>query len=168
MSQLLIHLWGDYILQSDWMATYKTKDSIAAFAHALMYSSFFILLRPSLTAWLVICGTHFLIDRFRLARYVVWAKNWIAPREAWIGPTPRRGLRNDLWERGNTPKYADGSQFVALRRTPPWEACQPTGYRNRNDASMDECVASDNRGQHHAFDYQCVRAEIPVNASGSG
>ncbi len=29
--------------------------------------------------WLVIFGTHFLIDRFRLARYVVWAKNWMGP-----------------------------------------------------------------------------------------
>jgi len=28
---------------------------------------------------LTICSTHFAIDRWRLARYVVWAKNFIAP-----------------------------------------------------------------------------------------
>ena len=82
MTQLLLHLWGDYIFQSDWMAQNKTKNSLAALAHCLTYSVAFWLLRPSLAAWGVIFGTHFLIDRFRLARYIVWAKNWMAPYAA--------------------------------------------------------------------------------------
>lgn len=74
--QLLAHAVGDYVLQSDWMATEKTKRSLAAWAHAFAYSLPFLLLSPSATAWGVIVGTHFLIDRWRLARYIVWLKNW--------------------------------------------------------------------------------------------
>lgn len=77
--QLLAHLVGDYVLQSDWMATQKTKRLAVALVHALCYSLPFLAFRPSLAAWLVIVGTHALIDRFRLARYVVWAKEWLSP-----------------------------------------------------------------------------------------
>lgn len=75
MTPLILHLIGDYVLQSQWMAENKTRSSAAAAAHALVYSLPFLILRPSLNAWLVILVTHFLIDRFGLARYVVWLKN---------------------------------------------------------------------------------------------
>jgi hypothetical protein len=83
MIQLILHLIGDYITQSDWMAMNKTKAHLPALVHALVYSLPFLFLvgsahNPPL-AWAVIFVTHFLIDRFRLARYVVWAKNWIGP-----------------------------------------------------------------------------------------
>lgn len=77
--QLVVHAIGDYVFQSDWMANNKTKQHFAAFCHALAYSLGFLVFRPSLVAWIVIFGTHFLIDRYRLARYLVWAKNLIAP-----------------------------------------------------------------------------------------
>lgn len=77
--QLLCHAIGDYILQSDWMATEKTKRSIAALVHVVTYGLPFLFLRPSIAAMAVIVGTHFVIDRWRLARYVVWAKNFIGP-----------------------------------------------------------------------------------------
>jgi len=80
MVQLLLHLWGDYILQSDWMAQNKTKASLPAAIHAVCYSLPFWFLRPTLAAWLVILVTHFFIDRFRLARYVVWVKNFMSPK----------------------------------------------------------------------------------------
>jgi hypothetical protein len=75
VEQLILHLWGDYIVQSHWMAQNKTKHWWPALAHAAMYSVFFGLLNPRLSAWFVIFATHFLIDRYRIARYVVWAKN---------------------------------------------------------------------------------------------
>jgi Protein of unknown function (DUF3307) len=81
--QLLVHALGDYILQSDWMANNKTKHWWPALAHAAIYSLPFILFQPSAAAWLVIFGTHFLIDRYRLARYVVWTKNWLGPNQPW-------------------------------------------------------------------------------------
>ena len=61
--QLLAHLAGDYVLQSDWMAREKTSRIAVALAHALCYSLPFLFLRPSLAAWLVIVGTHATIDR---------------------------------------------------------------------------------------------------------
>lgn len=77
--QLVCHAIGDYILQSHWMATEKTKRSLAAAVHVVTYALPFLLLRPSLAALAVIVGTHFVIDRWRLARFVVWAKNWAGP-----------------------------------------------------------------------------------------
>lgn len=88
MTQLLAHLWGDYILQSEWMAQNKTKQSLAALIHALLYAATFLLLTRHWLALAVIVGTHFLIDRFRLARYAVWLKNG-GPFNSWgfVSPT---------------------------------------------------------------------------------
>lgn len=81
--QLVAHAVGDYILQSDWMATEKTKQNAAAATHAITYTLPFLFLSPSPLALAVICGTHFAIDRWRLARYIVWAKNWLGPNKPW-------------------------------------------------------------------------------------
>jgi hypothetical protein len=81
--QLVAHAVGDYLLQSDWMARNKTTRSIAALAHVATYALPFLLLRPSLPAFAVIAGTHFVIDRWRLARFVIWAKNWLGPNRPW-------------------------------------------------------------------------------------
>jgi len=80
-NQIVAHLIGDYILQSDWMANEKTKQSFAASVHAATYTLPFLFITQSVAALAFIFGTHFLIDRFRLARYVVWLKNgnWSAP-----------------------------------------------------------------------------------------
>jgi len=75
MIQLILHLIGDYVTQSDWMAQNKTKRFAPAAAHAVVYSLPFLLLGPSWLAFAVILVTHFLIDRYRLARFVVWLKN---------------------------------------------------------------------------------------------
>ena len=75
-NQLMAHMIGDYIFQSHWMATNKTKSNIAAFLHAATYTIPFMFLTKSLFALAVIFLTHFIIDRFRLARYVNWLKNW--------------------------------------------------------------------------------------------
>ena len=77
MEQLILHLFGDYIIQTDWMAKHKTSRAFVAFIHALTYSLPFLLLQPSWMAFMVILWTHFLIDHFRLVRYVMFAKNWI-------------------------------------------------------------------------------------------
>lgn len=83
MSELILHLFGDYVTQSDWMATEKTRNSRAAAAHAFVYSLPFLLLSPSMEAFAVIFWTHFFIDRYRLARYVCFAKNYLGPRSYW-------------------------------------------------------------------------------------
>lgn len=73
--QLVAHAVGDYVVQSHWMATEKTKQSFAAAVHAASYALPFLLITQSPAALAVIIVSHFLIDRYRLARYVVWLKN---------------------------------------------------------------------------------------------
>tara|TARA_R100001079_G_scaffold98267_1_gene62037 strand:- start:191 stop:571 length:381 start_codon:yes stop_codon:yes gene_type:complete len=84
MAQLILHLVGDYLLQSGWMANNKSKSSLAAGVHALTYSLPFLILGPSLAAWLVIFVTHFFIDRYALARHVAVVKNYLAPKKHWL------------------------------------------------------------------------------------
>lgn len=78
---ILAHMVGDYVLQSDWMAMNKTKSWKIAATHVLIYGLPFLLLMPSAAAWLFIVTTHFIIDHWRLARHVGWAKNFLAPAE---------------------------------------------------------------------------------------
>jgi ammonia channel protein AmtB len=102
--QLVAHLVGDYILQSDWMAENKTKRFLPAAIHASLYSALFLIFRPSRAAFAVILVSHFFIDRYRLARYLVWAKNWIGP---YFGPVEINmgGVYQDRqWRRRNPTK----------------------------------------------------------------
>jgi hypothetical protein len=78
--QILLHLIGDYVVQSDWMAGEKTKKSVAALVHAVTYTLPFLFLTGSPTALAFIGFTHFVIDRWRLARYVCWVKNIPSPK----------------------------------------------------------------------------------------
>lgn len=122
--QLLCHAIGDYILQSDWMANEKTKKSVAALAHVATYGLPFLLLRPSWKAYAVIVGTHFVIDRWRLARFVVWGKNFLAP-------LTKLGLER-VDETTVAPSGAihsiRGHQYKIVRTNPAWKECQATGY----------------------------------------
>jgi len=78
MEQLILHLFGDFVTQSDWMALNKSKRSWPAFCHASIYSLPFLLI-GSLPAVGMIFVTHFFIDRFRLVRYLIFAKNRLGP-----------------------------------------------------------------------------------------
>jgi hypothetical protein len=80
VDELLAHLFGDYVVQSTWMAERKLVAHGPALAHALTYAACFVPLTRSPTRLAVIAGTHFAIDRWRLARYLTWAKNQAAPR----------------------------------------------------------------------------------------
>lgn len=77
---LLAHLAGDYLFQSHWMATEKTKRWWPAIVHAVTYGVPFLMVTRAPLALAVIVGTHAVIDRYQLARHVMWAKNQIAPK----------------------------------------------------------------------------------------
>lgn len=62
------------------MALEKTSAHLPAAAHAVTYAACFLPLTRDPRALAVIAGSHFVIDRWRLARHVVWAKNQLAPR----------------------------------------------------------------------------------------
>ena len=74
MTQLLAHLIGDYVLQSHVMATRKTSSWGWALTHAVFYGLPFLLLVSHAWQWVVIVGTHAVIDRYRLAGY--WCRWW--------------------------------------------------------------------------------------------
>lgn len=102
---LVAHGVGDYLAQSHWMAQEKTKAHAPAVLHALTYTVPFLVLTRSPWRLTAIAGSHFLVDRYRLARYVVWAKNQMAP----IDYRPGKGDMAGAW----TGYPAD---------TPPWLA----------------------------------------------
>jgi hypothetical protein len=82
--QIICHLFGDYVLQSSWMANNKVKRWFPAVVHSLVYYiPFFFLIHPSLLASLVIVGTHAILDRFRIARYIAYANHYLSPPCDW-------------------------------------------------------------------------------------
>lgn len=74
-SQLVAHAVGDYVLQSHWMAVEKGRGWGAAALHGASYTVPFLLLTHSPVALLTIGVTHTVVDRYRVAKYVVWARN---------------------------------------------------------------------------------------------
>lgn len=82
--QLLAHLIGDYILQSEWMAVNKTKRSFPAFVHVFFYTIPFCFLTTNVYALILISGTHFLIDRFSIAQHICKVRNYICPIRLWF------------------------------------------------------------------------------------
>lgn len=76
MLQLILHLFGDYITQSDRMANEKVKNIRMALLHAFIYSvPFYIFIDMSVIAFLVIFLTHAVIDRYRVVKYIIFARN---------------------------------------------------------------------------------------------
>lgn len=118
MRRLIAHLLGDYVVQSDWMAKTKTTEQVPAVAHAASYAACFLPLTRSPKALLVIGGTHYVIDHWRLARYLVWAKNQIAPVEhryplaesKWHG----YGVLKDDWLGGGLLFIADNTMHLII------------------------------------------------------
>ncbi len=151
MEQLILHLIGDYLTQSDWMAQNKTKAFWPACCHAIFYSLPFGLLaiyspRPVL-AMDVIFVTHFFIDRYRLARYVVWIKNWMGPKVAWYRePSGVTGVDNGVVAR------------FCTQATPPFSDCAATGYPPDRPAWLAVwlLIIADNT-MHLAINYAALR-----------
>ncbi len=79
-TQIVAHLIGDYLIQSDWMANEKTKQTFPAFVHALFYTLPFLYITLSWKALVLILLSHLIMDRFRLARYICWVKNVVGPK----------------------------------------------------------------------------------------
>lgn len=82
--QLLAHLIGDYVLQSEWMALNKTKRSWPAVVHVFFYTIPFCFISTNFEELILISGTHFLIDRFSIAKYVANIRDYICPIKLWF------------------------------------------------------------------------------------
>lgn len=79
-SAVLAHMVGDYIVQTSWMANNKQDRISPAVAHAVTYTACFLPLTRRPRTLAIIGGTHFVIDHWRLARHLCWAKNQLAPK----------------------------------------------------------------------------------------
>lgn len=132
MDPVLAHFVADWVFQSQWMASSKTSRWLPAAVHVAVYGALFALLVPAARSWpvlAVVVGTHYLIDRYRLARHVNWLANFIAPwmrlmawERKYRGVPP--GLRDDddRWE----PSEEDDP--IRWRSTnPPWSECSTYG-----------------------------------------
>lgn len=142
MEQLLLHLLGDYVTQSDWMAQNKTSKYLPAVVHATVYTLPFILLTRSPAALFVMWLTHFLIDRFRLARYVCFVKNLI------FAPISEHSERhvNSVGDVHYIPK----KYF--------WSECKATGYHPDTPIWLATglMIIADNF-MHLTINYLCLR-----------
>jgi hypothetical protein len=97
------HLAGDYLLQSHWMANEKVGGIKPALAHGTVYALCHLPVTHDPIKLAIIGGTHVVIDYFRLAKHVSWAKNQLSPKKY-------RHPYNDKLVAG----YPEG--------TPPWLA----------------------------------------------
>jgi hypothetical protein len=149
--QLVAHLVGDYVLQSDWVAAKKTERNptgwSAGLVHAVFYTLPFVIITRNWRALVFIFIAHFIIDHWRLARHVTWLKNWMAPK--WLpyiivvgvggeeaeldvtmtgGKSPGSEVEIPL---GTTFTNADGKCFTVIQNKAhnlPWRKCSKTGY----------------------------------------
>lgn len=119
--QILIHAIGDYVTQSHWMATTKTSQWKAALCHVLTYGPLFLFLTTSPLVLLVIIGSHYVIDRYRLARYVVFVKNRLAPRTSLVLVK----VPNDDIASGPDGFY---HQYKEVSNWHSWKDCSQTGF----------------------------------------
>jgi len=122
VGQLLAHAVGDYGLQSDWMAADKTSKWQPALAHAFTYTLPFLFLTRCWWALLLIMGSHYVIDRYRLIRYYIWLKNFISPKVV-----PKEVLKFN-------PDGSLASSSITYVRYYSWEQCSKTGmYTGKPD-----------------------------------
>ena len=97
MQRLLCHLAGDYVLQNSWMAQGKLHRHLPAAAHALTYTAAFLPITRNWRSLAIIGSTHFVIDRWRLAKHLVWLKEQTNPMQ----------LRPEHTATGYGPDYPD-------------------------------------------------------------
>ncbi len=97
--QIIAHFVGDYILQSDWMVREKGHRWLAALVHVILYTLPFLFLTTNPVTLAVIAGTHLVIDRYRLARHLIWIKNYPWPGSKPWSECTETGFAEDV------PKY---------------------------------------------------------------
>ncbi len=148
--QFFWHLVGDYTIQSDWMAQRKTKEWVPAIAHAFTYAFFFTFLTWSPAALFFIFFSHLIIDHYRLARYVCFAKNYLfGPRYSYdegdgedrsATVTINHSGDYEMVEVGGFITLDEGRHVVTGKEYPkifmkpiltwwmPWSECDKSGY----------------------------------------
>ena len=70
MNLIVGHMMGDYLFQNSRIALKKTSKTFPCVIHCTIYT-LCILITSGWLDWrlLIVFGTHFIMDRFRLAKY---------------------------------------------------------------------------------------------------
>lgn len=115
MQQLLVHIFGDYVMQSDWIALNKSKKTIPCLVHVLIYTACFLMLTFSWKALLVIGATHFILDRWHtpLKRFI-WLRGHLNP-----------SLTYPNYKKCDTTGYYDNSPYNTLKFEPSMNSESP-------------------------------------------
>jgi len=74
VSPFIAHLVGDFLLQTEWMATRKTTSSLACAVHVLVYLIPFVVCPLHWWQIALIGAQHFLQDRTRMVAW--WMLRW--------------------------------------------------------------------------------------------
>ena len=78
------------------MAREKFHSSFACLVHVVVYTLPFLFLTQEPVTLLIIAGTHFMIDRWRLPRFIIWAKNLPFPGRRPFSECHRTGFPPDM------------------------------------------------------------------------
>ena len=119
MEQLLVHIFGDFVCQSDWMALNKSKRTIPCLVHVLIYTACFLILTTSWKALLVIGVTHFLLDRFHTPmKRFIWLRGHLNPTLTYpeYGKCDTTGYYDDSLY--NSKKFTSGDGSTELYHKP--------------------------------------------------
>ena len=106
--QIIAHFVGDYILQSDWMVREKSRRWLAVLVHVIFYTLPFLFLTTNPVTLAIIAGTHMVIDRYRLARYVIWIRNY-----PWPGSKPWSECKDTGFDE-SVPKFLAVWLFIIV------------------------------------------------------
>ena len=96
MEQLLCHLVGDYVLQSERMACNKSHNTRMCALHSVLYSLPFFTIAHNFSQVFVIALSHFILDRFSLTKYFMKFRNIYIDCE--IDICELTGMRSDRLE----------------------------------------------------------------------
>lgn len=105
---MLGHFVGDYLFQNQWMATRKSlpgmKGHVACTIHVLFYTfALFLFVGWHPLFLLINGGTHWVIDRWSLAKYWLQWKNGYSMHQVWkdaplcARPAPDE-LQQNVWK----------------------------------------------------------------------
>jgi hypothetical protein len=99
MEQLLLHLFGDFIIQNDYVALNKKKNTLKGWLyclwHCITYALPFLLI-TNLMAVIGIAVTHFIIDKSNVVVWFLKYRNF-APDVSNFGFLSERPFAVTIW-----------------------------------------------------------------------
>jgi hypothetical protein len=98
------------------MADHKTSKWSYALLHGFTYTIPFLIATQSIAALLVIALTHAVIDRYRLAKYLIWFKNQLVPKASRYSWDPAYSPGNRI----KMPHELNDRATGFPQSVPPW------------------------------------------------